>query len=174
MKQLFMHTLTTVDRNLHRLMFLICTSCFVLLFLLLAGNVFIRNFPFMEIYWFDEVVEFAFAWMVFFGAAKLWAMNSHFKLEWLYDQIKNPKHRRLFRIAIETISLIFLVIFTWQSFRLTLLAKDWTPVFNLSKRYLYACMPIAGMIMTGYSIAAVLREFRSYFISGTMQRKGIQ
>ncbi|MCP4021212.1 MAG: TRAP transporter small permease [Desulfobacteraceae bacterium] len=150
--------LSCFDSVLQYSMRIIAISCFLLLFILLAGNVLIRNFPIMEIYWFDEVVEFAFAWMVFIGAAKLWANNEHFRLKWLSGKIENQKAHHLFTLAIETVSIIFLFIFTYQSFQLTMLARDWTPVLNLSKRFLYVCMPISGAIMVGYSIRAMFNE----------------
>ena len=145
-----------VDHYLQMIMKMICIACFILLFVLLAGNVLIRNFPFMSVYWFDEVVEFAFAWLVFVGAAKLWARNDHFKLKWFSDRIQNDTIRHLFLMGIEVICLIFLLIFTYQSLQLTILARDWTPVFNVSKRFLYVCMPISGSIMVGYSIRTMV------------------
>lgn len=156
----FKKFLLVIDHYLQIMMRSICIACFFLLFVLLAGNVFIRNFPFMAAYWFDEVVEFAFAWLIFMGAAKLWADNEHFKLEWLSETIKNIKARHLFLLGIETVSILFLLIFTYQSLQLTILARDWTPVFNVSKRFLYGCMPISGTIMVGYSIRKILNEVK--------------
>lgn len=132
--------------------------CFGLLLLLLSGNVFVRHFPVAAFYWFDEVVEWMFAWMVFFGAAALWARDEHFKLEWINDKIKGTMTGHLVAVLLELLSLFFLAVFFYQSYRLTALAKDWTPVFNVSRRYLYVCMPISGMIMVGYSLRNVLRE----------------
>lgn len=152
--------LIVTDHYLQIMMRTICIACFLLLFILLAGNVLIRNFPFMSVYWFDEVVEFAFAWLVFLGAAKLWADNDHFKLSWLSERIKNNRARHLFMIGIEAVSLTFLLIFTFQSLQLTILAQDWTPALNVSKRFLYACMPISGCIMVGYSISKTVHEFK--------------
>jgi TRAP-type C4-dicarboxylate transport system permease small subunit len=63
---------------------------------------------------------------------------------------------------LELISLFFLIIFSYESLRLTILAKDWTPVFNVSRRYLYVCMPISGLIMVGYGIRNVLREILAF------------
>ena len=142
---------------------LICICCFTLLLLLLAGNVFVRHVPVAAFYWFDEVVEWTFAWMVFFGAAALWARDEHFKLDWINKKIKGTPSGHLVAVGLEFISLFFLVIFFYQAMRLTALAKDWTPVFNVSRRYLYVCMPISGLIMVGYSIRNVLREALKYW-----------
>jgi TRAP-type C4-dicarboxylate transport system permease small subunit len=142
---------------------IICIFCFSVLLGLLAGNVFVRYFPVAAFYWFDEVVEWMFAWMVFFGAAALWARDEHFRLEWINEKIKGTAAGHLVAAGLELISLFFLVIFFYQALRLTILAKDWTPVFNVSRRYLYVCMPISGLIMVGYGIRNVLREMRSFW-----------
>ena len=155
--------LAAVDRVLVYCLRLICVCCFSLLLLLLAGNVFVRYFPVAAFYWFDEVVEWMFAWMVFFGAAALWARDEHFRLEWINEKIKGTPTGHLVAAGLELISLFFLMIFCYQALRLTILAKDWTPVFNVSKRYLYVCMPISGFIMVGYAIRNILREMLAYW-----------
>lgn len=139
---------------------LICVICFLLLLLLLSGNVFVRYFPVTAFYWFDEVVECLFAWMVFFGAAALWARNEHFKLSWISDKLMGTAKGHLVSVLLEILSLAFLLVFAYQAMRLTALARDWTPVFNVSRRYLYGCMPISGVIMVGYSIRNIVREVK--------------
>lgn len=140
----------------------ICICCFSLLLLLLAGNVFVRYFPVTAFYWFDEVVEWMFAWMVFFGAAALWARGEHFRLEWINEKLKGTRTGHLVAAAFELISLFFIFIFFYQAFQLTALARDWTPVFNVSRRYLYVCMPISGLIMVIYSIRNISREIIAF------------
>lgn len=161
MKQL-MSFFVALDSVLVNGMRLICVVCFALLLLLLTGNIFVRNVPIMAFYWFDEVVEWVFAWMVFFGAAALWARDDHFKLEWLPTKLRGTRAGRLAVIGLEFLSFFFLLVFATQSLRLTVLAKDWTPFFNVSKRFLYICMPISGFIMLGYSIRNVVREIRGF------------
>ena len=155
--------LSVFNRGLIHALRIICICCFSLLLLLLAGNVFVRHFPVAAFYWFDEVVEGMFAWMVFFGAAALWARDEHFRLEWINEKIKGSATGHLVAAGLELISLFFLVIFFYQALCRTILAKDWTPVFNISRRYLYVCMPISGLIMVGYGIRNVLREIRSFW-----------
>jgi TRAP-type C4-dicarboxylate transport system permease small subunit len=155
--------LSTVDRALVYTLRLICVCCFSLLLLLLSGNVFVRHFPVAAFYWFDEVVEWTFAWMVFIGAAALWARDEHFKLEWINEKIKGTPAGHLVVAALELISLFFLVIFFCQALRLTMLARDWTPVFNVPRRYLYVCMPISGIIMVSYAIRRIIRELSAFW-----------
>jgi TRAP-type C4-dicarboxylate transport system permease small subunit len=150
--------LTAFDNLLVNSLRLICTCCFVLLLLLLSGNVFVRYFPVTAFYWFDEVVEWLFAWMVFFGAAALWARDEHFKLEWLTQKLYGTPAGHCLACLLEILSLAFLLIFFYQASRLTMLARDWTPVFNVSRRWLYICMPLSGAVMVGYSIKNIVRE----------------
>ncbi len=183
MNNRLMTFLSAFNHILVKIMQSICILCFTLLMLLLAGNVFARMLaglaekltkyeftrdiaryvPIMAFYWFDEVVEWAFAWMVFFGAAALWARNEHFKLEWIAVKMKGTRTGHLVVTGLELISLFFLLIFAYQSLQLTILAKDWTPYFNVSRRYLYGCMPIAGVIMVGYSVRNVVRETLAFW-----------
>lgn len=154
--------LAAFDRALVACLRLICVVCFAGLLLLLAGNVFVRFFPVAAFFWFDEIVEWLFAWMVFFGSAALWARDDHFRLEWINDCIKGTRAGYLVAAAIELLSLAFIAIFFYQSLTLTLMARDWTPVFNVSRRCLYICMPLSGLIMVGYSLRNVWRELRSF------------
>jgi TRAP-type C4-dicarboxylate transport system permease small subunit len=164
--------LSAFDRVLIYTLRLICVCCFSLLLLLLAGNVFVRYFPFAAFYWFDEVVEWMFAWMVFFGAAALWARDEHFRLEWINEKIKGTATGHLVAAGLEFISLSFLVIFFYQALRLTILAKDWTPVFNVSRRYLYVCMPISGFIMAGYGVRNIVREMLAFWKLRNLDKGG--
>lgn len=154
--------LAAFDRGLVFILRTICVLCLIMLLLLLTGNVFVRFFPIMAFYWFDEVVEWTFAWMIFLGAAALWARGEHFRLEWISEKIKGTSKGHLVSALLELVSLFFLAVFFYQALRLTCLARDWTPVFNVPRKCLYVCMPISGLIMVGYSIRNVVREILAF------------
>ncbi|MBG0791347.1 MAG: TRAP transporter small permease [Desulfovibrionaceae bacterium] len=152
--------LAVLDRVVVASLRVICVTCFAVLFLLLSGNVFVRYVPVAAFFWFDEVVEWAFAWMVFFGAAALWARDEHFRLSWVGDKLEGTLRGHLLSILVEILSLLFIAVFFYQSFRLTSMARDWTPVFNIPRACLYICMPVSGAIMVGYSLRNLWREVR--------------
>ena len=158
-----------VNGTLVSILRLISVACFTILLLLLAGNVFVRFVPVTAFYWFDEVVEGVFAWMVFMGAAALWARDEHFKLKWISEKLAGTPAGHLVAVILEIISLGFLIIFAYQALQLTILAQDWTPVFNVSRRYLYSCMPISGCIMVGYSLCNIIREMREFLNTGQIK-----
>lgn len=147
-----------IDRIVVASLRTVCVACFALLFLLLSANVFVRYVPLGAMFWFDEVVEWSFAWMVFFGAAALWAREDHFRLSWISDKLGGTLQGHLLSILVEVLSLVFIAVFFYQSFRLTSMAQDWTPVFNVPRKCLYICMPISGAIMVTYSLRTLSRE----------------
>ena len=131
--------------------------CGLFLLLLMSGNVFVRIFPVASMHWFDEIVELLFAWMVFMGAAVLYSMKEHFLIDWLAKKTAGKRIGPAYRMAIEIICLAFVFIFLYESTRLTILATGWTAVFNFSKRYQYASMPLAGLFMAYASLLEIAK-----------------
>ena len=84
------------------------------------------------------------------------------ELEWISQKLQNHPQGPLVAVVLEILSLSFLLIFSYQSLRLIMLARDWTPVFNISRRYIYACLPVSGVIMVAYSVRNIVRETRIY------------
>jgi len=76
-------SLAQFDRSLIISLRWLTLVCFVALLILLSGVVFVRFVPITSLGWSDEIVEWAFAWMVFMGAAALWRDNEHFRVQWL-------------------------------------------------------------------------------------------
>jgi TRAP-type C4-dicarboxylate transport system permease small subunit len=61
-------------------------------------------------------------------------------------------------VIVETLVLLFVVIFFYYSLQLTERALDVTNVFAIPKKILYSCMPIAGAVMIVYSIRNIMVE----------------
>jgi len=102
--------------------------------------------------WSDEIVELAFAWMVFICAAELGRQKKHFIVDLIPNMIAGTRTGRVLNIVTQLLALAFLLVFTYQGFKLTILATDRSPYFELPKYLWYLCIPIAGLIMTGYTI----------------------
>ena len=49
-------------------------------------------------------------------------------------------------------SLVFIAIFFKYAYELTMQTEEQTTAFAMSKKWLYACMPISGGIMVLYSL----------------------
>jgi TRAP-type C4-dicarboxylate transport system permease small subunit len=135
-------------------------ACFIGLTILVSANVFVRFFPVASLHWFDEIIELLYAYLVFYGTAALWITREHFSVgDWIGKRIiTNDSARHVYRLLLEVIVLIFVLVFFFYSFRLTAMALDVTNVFAIPKRVLYSCMPIAAAVMIIYSIRNIVIE----------------
>ena len=135
-------------------------GCFTGLTILVSANVFVRFFPVVSLHWFDEIIELLYAYLVFYGAAALWITREHFSVgDWIGQKvIANVTARHVYRLILEALVLVFVLVFFCYSFRLTAMAQDVTNVFAIPKRVLYSCMPIAGAVMIVYSIRNIIVE----------------
>lgn len=151
-----METIKSVDRLIGH--FLKWGSVFLLalVFCLLIANVFFRFYPIVSFGWFDEVVEMLIAWMVFLGAAALWRENDHFTITFLPELLQDKRSGFALDVIINLIGLVFIGLFTYYSYNLTMRAADWTPVINMPKKLLYASMPVSGFFMVVYSVRNII------------------
>lgn len=152
--------LDVIDRFLGRILRGISVVTLALLFLLLIGNVFFRFVPVFSFGWFDEIVEMIFAYFVFFGSAALWREKEHFVLTLVPDMLKGKASGRFLTVAIECVSLVFFGVLFFYGLELTLRASDQTPIFKMSKKLLYLCIPVSSLFMLLYSIRNVAESLR--------------
>ena len=134
--------------------------CLVGLWIVICAVVFVRFVPITSMGWTDEVVEFAFAWMVFLCAAGLWRQRTHFRVEVITEWLGNSKAGRALEILLSVMSLVFLLVFTYEGGLLAFKATDRSPIFELPKTLWYLSLPIAGIIMFGYTIRDLWLFFR--------------
>jgi TRAP-type C4-dicarboxylate transport system permease small subunit len=155
-----MGLLRWLDRMLLIALRVLTITCFVIVTILVTANVLVRFFPVASLHWFDEIIELFYAYLVFYGAAALWISKGHISVgDWIGSKIiKKATGRHLYRMVLESIVLVFALIFFYYSLRLTALARDVTNVFAIPKSVLYSCMPVAGAIMILYSIRNIAVE----------------
>jgi TRAP-type transport system small permease protein len=135
-------------------------SCFVGLLLFVAAGVFVRFVPISSMGWADEIIEFAFAWMVFLGAAALWRGRSHFRVEILPEKLAGKKSGRVLEIFLSLCAFVFLIIFTYEGGLIAIRATDRSPILELPKTLWYLSIPLSGAIMIGYTIRDLIAFFR--------------
>ncbi len=147
------------DRGLERILRWGTILCLVGLLLLIAGTVFVRFVPVSSMGWSDEIIEFAFAWMVFLGTACLWRNRTHFRVELIPGWLAGSKSGKVLEIALSLLALVFFLVFTYQGWILSGKATDRSPILELPRYLWYMVMPLSGLIIIGYS----LRDLRDLF-----------
>ncbi|MFT3733876.1 MAG: TRAP transporter small permease [Rhodocyclaceae bacterium] len=151
--------LSRFDHSLRKTLEWICIVLFVAITLILTLNIFIRFVPLMSMHWFDEILELLYGALIFYGAAAVWVTHSHFSVgDWISKHIASVRLRFVYRLIVELCSLVFIAVFFKYALELTLKTDEQTTAFAMSKKWLYACMPITGGIMVLYSLKNMYLE----------------
>lgn len=153
-----MNALRTIDRAVGIALRTIAILMFVALFLILAANVFFRWFPLLSMGWLDEIVQLCFAYMVFIGAAEIWRMRDHFKINWIEDKLKGTPSGEIVRTVVDILSLVFFIYLTRYGWQLVVRTRELTPIFQFPKRVMYASIPFSAAIMAVYALRDVVRH----------------
>ncbi|WP_161988110.1 TRAP transporter small permease [Variovorax guangxiensis] len=138
-------------------------ACVAALTLLLTLNIFSRATGWFGMNWFDEVVVTIFAWLVFIGASALWRDRDHFAISLLSDALKGKRLEGLHKVVIALLGLLFAVVLMVYGARFVDRTTATTPVLELPQAWAYACMPIAGFLMTLYALRDVWSALREMF-----------
>ena len=153
------NTLNRIDKALMLVLEWVCIALFAAITFILTLNIVVRFFPFMSMHWFDEILELLYGALVFYGAAAVWVTHSHFSVgDWISKYLKSVRARFIYRLLVEVMSLVFIAIFFWYALELLLQTEERTTAFAMSKKWLYACMPITGGIMVLYTLKNMYLE----------------
>jgi TRAP-type C4-dicarboxylate transport system permease small subunit len=152
--------LKNIDRVLELVLRWSSSICLAVLLIIISAIVFIRFVPFTSMGWTDEIVEFAFAWMVFLCSAELWRKRTHFRVELIPDWLGGSKAGHILGILLSFLSLVFFLVFTYQGLLLAVQATDRSPIFEYPKTLWYMSLPVSGTIMIGYTIRDLITFFR--------------
>ena len=153
MKHFILYAMNRFDQGLTFALEWICIVLFAAITFILTLNIVVRFVPFMSMHWFDEILELLYGALVFYGAAAVWIAHGHFSVgDWISKYLESKRARFAYRLFVELMSLIFIAIFFKYALDLMLQTEERTTAFAMSKKWLYACMPITGGIMVLYSI----------------------
>jgi len=143
---------TQVDRGLAAALRGVCLAAFALLIVLVTSLILIRFMPLISLGWADEIVELAFAWMTFLGTAALWRSRTHFRVDLVPSMLAGTRTGQLLEIGLSLVSLLFLLVFTYEGAVLTLRTEIPSPILALPKALWYLAMPIGGAVMVLYTL----------------------
>lgn len=135
-------------------------GCLVGLLFFVSAGVFVRFIPISSMGWADEIIEFAFAWMVFLGTAVLWGARSHFRVEVLPQRLARKRLGRVLEIFLSLCAIVFLLVFTYEGGLIAIRATDRSPILELPKTLWYMILPISGAIMIGYTLRDLITFLR--------------
>jgi len=138
-------------------------ACLVLMTVLVLDlmlGVFSRYVLVSTFTWYDEVARVAFVWSVFLGAAVGVRRGAHFGLHIVVDRLP-PRARRFALLATPVVVIVLAVVLVQQGWYFA--EHGWfqqTPVMGLPKAWVYAAMPVGGVLMILFSLEPLWRGIR--------------
>jgi TRAP-type C4-dicarboxylate transport system permease small subunit len=152
-------TFQKIDRALALALKVSSVGCLVALLAFITSMIFVRFVPISSMGWADEIVEMAFAYMVFLGTASLWRDRTHFRVDMVPLWLRGSRAGRVLDSVVSLLALAFFLVFTYEGGALTKLTTDHSPILDLPRILWYMIMPITGTIMVGYTIRDLLLLF---------------
>jgi TRAP-type C4-dicarboxylate transport system permease small subunit len=133
----------------------------ILLFTVTFAAVVFRYLLKMPLPWSQDVIRFAFTYLIYFGAAYCVRENAHLNIDVLLSLLK-PRARIAVDIAINVILLAFFVFLVVYGLRFAATGQGQTSSYLMvPMSYYYAGIPIAGGIMTFYMVARITGQVES-------------
>ncbi|QCR33514.1 TRAP transporter small permease [Lysinibacillus sp. SGAir0095] len=143
----------TVKKLLDRILSTICVGLFGALVVLVTWQVFTRFVLNNPSTFSEELAKYCFVWLVLFGAAFVFGENGHMRIEFIQDAL--PKKLKIgVQIFIELCIIAFSAL-VLLSGGLTITKLAWVQMsaaLHIPVGYLYAVMPICGVIVIFYCI----------------------
>lgn len=135
----------------------VCLLLMVVLSVDLMLGVFSRYVLARTFTWYDEIARACFVWVVFLGAAVGVKRGAHFRLHLLVDVLP-----RLLQRAARGLGLLiimgFSVVLVQQGRAFMELGRVQTlPVSGVSKAWVYAAMPVSGVLIIFYTLPRLWR-----------------
>ena len=131
-------------------------GCLLGLFVLLTLGIVQRSVPALKLPGYDELIELLFAWLTFMGTAALWREGALYRVGALARLLPSGA-RRVVGIGINLLLLILLWVFVDKGWEFASQSGETTPFLQADKIWWYAAIPVSGVIMTAYHLAALWR-----------------
>jgi TRAP-type C4-dicarboxylate transport system permease small subunit len=160
------HIVERIDCGLALVLKWCNVACLWGLLLLIAAGVFVRFVPISSMGWADEVIEFGFAWVVFFGAAVLWRERTHFRVDLIPGWLAGSRAGRILELFLSFLSSVFFLVLAYEGFLLVTRTTDRSPILELPKVFWYTIVPISAVIMLCYTIRDICHLLSGRFKPG--------
>ncbi|TLP47016.1 MULTISPECIES: TRAP transporter small permease [Cohaesibacter] len=112
--------------------------------------------------WSEELARFLFVWVVFLGSALIMGEDGHLAVELLPRILNGTKPGFLLNLFINACGYVFILLLIVQGWKMTeTMTFQTSPGLGLSMSYVYAIMPLSGILMLMYHVKDTVKIFKS-------------
>ncbi len=112
----------------------------------------------------EELARFIFIWLALIGAAAAYIDRAHLMVDYFVKKASETKQKifRMFSLAV-VVAFAFLVMVVGGLMLMvqTLGSSQLSPVLNFPMGWIYACVPLAGIVITGFAVLDLFSEVRA-------------
>ena len=139
----------------------LCLVLMAVLVIDLMLGVFSRYVLFSTFTWYDEIARACFVWVVFLGGAVGVKRGAHFGLHLLIDRLPE-RARHVATLITPAVIIAFSGALVVQGLEFLEFGRfQQLPVMGISKAWVYAAMPVGGLLMILYSLQNLWRMARA-------------
>jgi tripartite ATP-independent transporter DctM subunit len=111
--------------------------------------------------WSEELCRYLFVWASFLGACVAMRRAAHLGVDSLVVRLA-PRTREILHHAVTVVVAAFCALLVWQGWALVpAMASQRSPSMGVSLQYLFAVIPLAGLLMLGLQLRALVRAWAS-------------
>ncbi|NLV58385.1 MAG: TRAP transporter small permease [Clostridiales bacterium] len=153
--------LRKMDRAFINLQNNVCAIIFFIIFFLCLLQILFRNVIYVRAPWTEEFARVGLIYLTFFGAAIGIRMRAHPSADFITKHL-SLRVRMLVGIVGELLVIAMSLVFVISGYQYVLrMVNDHSTTYYYSKSVWYYCIPISGLIMTGYGVRSIIYQVLS-------------
>lgn len=138
----------------------LCAIVLAAITLFMFGNVVMRYAFNAPIAWGDELIQFAFIWLVFLGAVAAIKSDSHYSLTLLIDNVPRPV-ALLLGVLGDLAVIAICAAFAWYGLKLIqLFSFQTSPSLELPMGVVFASLPLSSVLMIVVRMVKMIERVR--------------
>jgi TRAP-type C4-dicarboxylate transport system permease small subunit len=156
----------TLFKFLRKTLYGISVAAMVVMLAVIFMQVITRYIFGFSFEWSEELARFLFVWVVFLGSALIMGEEGHLAVELLPRILKGTKPGFVLNLFINACGYVFIFILIVQGWKMTeTMTFQTAPGLGISMSYVYAIMPLSGVLMLLYHMKDTVKIFKDLLSS---------
>ena len=154
---MFFKTLDIIEKILCHVIGVLFLFMTLLVFISILSRYIFHN----PLAWSEEIARFMMVWVCFLGAAVCSKREEHLKMGFSMAKLISPQFDKLVLLLLEAAFIVFLILLIKVGYAVCAGGSYIrTPALQISMNYIMAVIPVTGVAMLIFHIAALYRMYK--------------